>query len=261
MNRNLAAPSLLAAAVVVLFGCALPSCSFANYRAERTLDRSESAEGLAALVCTTHNGAITVRGIPGRDSIGVSAQLIAHGESEEDARDHVAQLDVRLERSGNELVIKSVAPSSLPWNASPTFAYTIDAPTGLALRLETHNGHVDVRGATSEIQVMTHNGGVRADIGSDSLQIETHNGEIELRLQGSGPVRGTLTSHNGGIEVDLGPRAAVVEASSHNGQLNASGGRVEYRSERQMRSVHGEGGGELRVETHNGGVRVRSGGV
>ncbi len=260
MNLNPTAPSLLAA-VVVLFGCALPSCSFANYRAERTLDRSESAEGLAALACATHNGSITVRGMPDRDSIAVSAHLIAHGDSEDEARDQVAQLDVRLERNGNELVIKSIAPSSLTWTASPTFAYTIDAPIGLALRLETHNGNVDVRGATSGLHVVTHNGGVRADVGSDSLQLETHNGQIEVRLQGDGPVHGTLTSHNGGIEVDLGPRAAVVEASSHNGKLDASGGRIESQSERRLRSVHGEGGGALRIETHNGAIRVRSGGV
>ena len=93
------------------------------------------------------------------------------------------------------------------------------------------------------------------------LELTTHNGEIELVCEGSGTVRGNVTTHNGGVTVDVGARSATIEASTHNGHMESSGVRVESRTERRLRAVAGDGQGELRVGTHNGAVRVRSSGV
>ncbi len=247
--------------LVVLVGCSLPSCTMARHRAEREVQRSESAQGLSGLACTTHNGAIRVRGVPGKESVEVTAQLVAHGEDEIEARENVAQLDVVLERNGSELVIRSVAPSSLPWHANASFAYTVEAPPQFALRLTTHNGAIETTSTVGDIKALTHNGGVRVRGDAAVVDLTTHNGEVELVCEGHGPVGGSVTTHNGGVTVDVGARSATIEASTHNGRMESSGVRVESRTERRMRAVAGDGHGDLRVGTHNGSVAVRSSGV
>ena len=252
-----AVPGLL----VVLMGCSLPSCSIAHFRAEREVQRSESADGLASVFCKTHNGAIKVRGVQGKATVDVMARLVAHGDDEIEARENVAQLDVKLERSGSELVIATVVPSTLPWQAGASFSFQLEVPAELALRLTTHNGEVETLGTSGDVQAVTHNGGVRVRGAVPVLELTTHNGEIELVCEGSGTVRGNVTTHNGGVTVDVGARSATIEASTHNGHMESSGVRVESRTERRLRAVAGDGQGELRVGTHNGAVRVRSSGV
>ena len=252
-----AVPSLL----VVLVGCSLPSCSIAHHRAEREVQRSESADGLASLACKTHNGAIKVRGIQGKTTVDVMARLVAHGEDEIEARENVAQLDVKLERSGSELVIATFAPSSLPWHAGASFSFQLEVPAELALRLTTHNGEVETLGTAGDVHAITHNGGVRVRGDAAVVDLTTHNGEIELVCEGHGPMGGSVTTHNGGVTVDVGARSTTIEASTHNGRMESSGVRVESRTERRLRAVAGDGQGDLRVGTHNGAVAVRSSGV
>lgn len=233
----------------------------ARFRAEREVQRSESAQGLSRLACTTHNGAIRVRGVPGKESVEVTAQLVAHGEDEIEARENVAQLDVTLERNGSELVIRSVAPNSLPWHANASFSYTVEAPTQFAMQLTTHNGSIETTATSGDLKALTHNGAVTVRGDAAALDLTTHNGEIEVVCEGSGPVGGSVTTHNGGVTVDVGARSATIEASTHNGRMESAGVRVESRTERRLRAIAGDGQGDLRVGTHNGSVDVRSRGV
>lgn len=251
-------PPLLLPVLFALVG--LPSCTFVQYRAERDMQRSEVADGLGRLSCTSHNGAIKVRGVPGKTTVDVQVKLTAHARSENEAHDLVERLDVEVARSGDELVVRGIVPPSTSWGSNASFAFTIDAPADLALRLVTHNGAVDATGSTGDLRVVTHNGGVRVQGGAPSVEITTHNGGIDLVCDGSGAVAGSATTHNGSVEVDLGARSATVDASTRNGRLDSSGVRVESSGRNQLRAVAGDGQGAMRVRTHNGSVRVRSNG-
>lgn len=254
MPRTLLHPATLC----LLVG--LTSCTVVQRRAEREAQRSEVAEGLARVSCSSHNGSIVVRGLAGKSTVDVTARLVANARSERDARDLVEQMDVEIVREGNELRVRGVVPSSMPWGANASLSFTIEAPAELALQLVTHNGAVDATGSTGDVSVVTHNGAVRVHGGSSALEITTHNGGIDVVCEGSGAVRGSATTHNGSVDVDVGSRSACVEASTSNGRIDTNGLRVESRGRHSLRAVAGDGQGGLRVGTHNGSVCVRSSG-
>lgn len=250
--------SLILPALCVLVG--LPSCTFVRHRAERDTQRSEVAEGLGLVACTSHNGSIVVRGVPGKATVDVTARLTAQARSEAAARELLESLDVEVARSGDELVVRGIVPPTTSWGSDASFAFTIEAPAELALRLVTHNGAVESTGSAGDLRVVTHNGGVRIHCDSPTVDITTHNGGIAIVCNGSGAVAGSATTHNGSIDVDLGARSATVDAATRNGRLDASGVRVETSGRHELRAISGDGAGALRVRTHNGSVRVRSGG-
>lgn len=239
---------------------AFPSCTFVQHRAERDTQRSEVADGLLRVSCTSHNGAIKVRGVPGKATVDVTAKLTAYAKSDGEARELVERLDVEVARRGDELVVRGVEPSSMPWGTGASFAFTIEAPAELALRLVTHNGAVESTGSAGDLSVVTHNGGVRVRGAASSIDLTTHNGAIDLACEGSGALNGSATAHNGSVEVDLGARSTKLDAATRNGRMDATGVRVESGGKHELRAVAGDGAGALRVRTHNGSVRVRSGG-
>lgn len=250
--------SLLVPVFCVFAG--LPSCTFVQHRAERDTQRSEVADGLLRVSCTSHNGAIKVRGVPGKATVDVTAKLTAFGKSDGEARELVERLDFEVARSGDELVVRGIEPTSMPWGAGASFAFTIEAPAELVLRLVTHNGAVESTGSAGDLSVVTHNGGIRVRGAASSVELTTHNGAIALDCEGSGALNGSVTAHNGSVDVDLGARSTTVEAATRNGRLDVSGVRVESSRRHELRAVAGDGAGALRVRTHNGSVRVRSGG-
>ncbi len=249
---------LLLPALVVLVG--MTSCTFVQHRKDRETRRSEVAEGLRHVTCTSHNGAIVIRGVPGKATIDVTAKLTAFATSENAASELVEGLDVEVARNGDELVVRGILPPSMPWGANASVAFTIEAPAELALRLVTHNGSVEASGSSGNLSVVTHNGGVRVRSAAESVELTTHNGGIDLVCEGDGAVHGSATTHNGGVQVDLGTRSSRIDASTRNGRLEATGVRVESNGKHELRAVAGDGAGSLRVRTHNGSVRVRSSG-
>ncbi|MGD2095779.1 MAG: DUF4097 family beta strand repeat-containing protein, partial [Phycisphaerales bacterium] len=70
----------------------------------------------------------------------------------------------------------------------------------------------------------------------------------------------SLITHNGSIELESPPNfSAEVNASTHNGSINTDlpitvKGKV---SKRRLVGTIGTGEGKLRLETHNGSIRIR----
>ncbi len=253
-------PRLGSFAVLPCFALSLlVSCSFTQFEASRDLHRSHPAEGVLTLRCATHNGPIRVRGKQGQQMVEVVAHLTAYGDSEEEALANVAALDVEIQREGNELVIRGIEPESYDWRDQSSFSYSIDLPPDVVLRLESHNGDIEAFDVAGNLELGTHNGGILLRTSASKLTLETHNGGIDVTMTGDGPVGGSVVTHNGGVDVRLGARAAVVEASTHNGSIEAAGGTVVQSSDDRVRFVAGEAGGALQVLTHNGAVHVSAG--
>jgi len=235
----------------------LSACSWPRFEARRELSRDDGAAGLASIECSSHNGAIEVVGVPGAARVAVTAALSARGASAAAAQQHVEMLDVELVRRGDALVVAGVVPTTFDDGWQATFAYRIEVPPGLSLKLRTHNGEIVVQAMDGEVDASSHNGGIRAATRGGAIALLTHNGAIDLDLLGTGAVRGDVRSHNGGIALRLGDRAAVVDASSNNGALVAVG-KFAVRSHRDgvLRLVSGEGGGQLSLATHNGPIEI-----
>lgn len=256
MNTPRSTSSSLAAPALLVLATTFPACTVPQFEAVRDVQRSHSADGLLSLRCSTHNGPIRIRGKAGQKTIEVAAQLSARGFSEQEAKDNVAQLDIAIERDGTELVIRGVEPTSFDWRNQASFAYTIELPNELMLKLQSHNGDLEVLETAGNLSLETHNGDIDLRASSGKLVLVTHNGAIEVAMTGTGPVGGSVETHNGSVAVEFGGRAAVVDASTHNGSIDAKGGVVTGRDDNSLRFVTGDGGAPLKVTTHNGGVRL-----
>jgi DUF4097 and DUF4098 domain-containing protein YvlB len=92
--------------------------------------------------------------------------------------------------------------------------------------------------------------------------LKTHNGDVEASYSEGAPsvCEVSIVTYNGGIVFDAPPDfSARVEASTHNGSVHTDlpitvVGKV---SRNQLTGTVGTGQGKLRLETHNGSIRIR----
>ncbi|RME36564.1 MAG: hypothetical protein D6788_11285 [Planctomycetota bacterium] len=172
-----------------------------------------------------------------------------------------APAGVRLsaETHNGGIKVRNVAgPVELASHNGGIKAVSIHGP----LEAETHNGKVVVSGAGEKLRIVTHNGSIRAEFTTPDLAVETHNGSIALDLRNTGPVDARVTTHNGNVVLTVGEKtSARLQAETSLGsiacQLPLKEPEVSAGKHR-LRGVLGDGQGTMVINTHNGGIRVKS---
>ena len=179
----------------------------------------------------------------------------------------------------------------------PSSRLTVLLPKGVRLDASTGNGEVTVDKASNDVDITTGNGDVRILMTAGRVDVTTGNGELEVdgatgpvsattgngRVYvntSSGPV--TVTTGNGDIDVRMrtltgtssmrfvtGNGSVVVAVPSNfNGEIDASTGHGEFRSDfeirvlgrlnpRHIRGTIGEGGRTIRMSSGNGALELR----
>jgi DUF4097 and DUF4098 domain-containing protein YvlB len=149
-------------------------------------------------------------------------------------------IDSRQSGNSVELTAYVRAQTTDDWNPSSyverrlSIDIEVRVPRNADLRLETHNGLVDVSSVNGNVTIKTHNGGVHVARLSGTLDIDSHNGGITLdavkgsmkvgthngRIAGNGlDGKCAAVSHNGAI--DIKGRFDSLDASSSNGAVDA----------------------------------------
>lgn len=131
------------------------------------------------------------------------------------------------------------------------------------VKVSTGNGDVDIRGAKSSVRVSTGNGRVNVTTSEGPVDVHTGNGDIDVTMSA---LRArddmTFSSGSGNVRVTL--------PSGYNGELDASTGNGELRSDfdlkiegrmnpRHVRATIGDGGPRLRLSTGNGRLTILKG--
>lgn len=182
------------------------------------------------------------------------------------------------------------------WRRNVTVAMTVLLPKGAQLRVATGNGAVTVERVGGDVQASTGNGRVRVDGTEGSVRVSTGNGDVDVHdakasvrvSTGNGRVNVTTAdgpvearTGNGDIDVSMtslksrddmtfstgSGSVRVTLPSGYNGELDASTGNGELRSDfdlkiqgrmnpRHVRATIGEGGPKLRLATGNGRLEV-----
>jgi hypothetical protein len=255
--------------------------------------------GVEALHVKTHNGAIVYSGQPTGSTEGrVIVKKKGGGTTMGDALNALKAIEVYVKRSSDDTVRigwKWRGGVKLPaWNGHVSFEIT--GPGGVYLegnthngpiqisevdvvRVETHNGRVEVAGATGDVRAVTHNGPVVVDASDGLLYAETHNGSIRAGYAGSeitlfthngdviadlqdcAHLEGEITTHNGGVEIVVGEAtSADLQCETYNGRIRCDAplSNIDL-TKRKLSGTIGTGEGRLDVTTHNGGIRVRKG--
>ena len=180
----------------------------------------------------------------------------------------------------------------------PTSRITVLLPKGVRLHANTGNGDVTVERASNDVEIRSGNGDVRIKLTAGQVDASTGNGELEVD-GATGPVRantgngrvyvttstGPVNVHTGNGEIDVRMKTLAVASdmefrtgngavtvalpSSFNGEIDASTGHGEFRSDfeirvvgrlnpRNVRGTIGTGGGRrIRMSSGNGRLELR----
>jgi hypothetical protein len=201
------------------------------------------------------NGGIAVEGWD-RDEIRVLAKVTAWARSETRARELAEAVAVRADG-----VRISSAGESSGGRESWSVSFRVMVPRRSDLRLDTHNGGIDVTDVIGRISVDATNGGVTLVGTGGDVTGGTRNGGLHVELAGSEwqGERLDVSTMNGGVHLEIPePYAAHLETGTVNGGLEIDFPiTIQRFSGRRITTDIGGGGKLVRVVTTNGGVTVR----
>lgn len=182
-------------------------------------------------------------------------------------------------------------------NGPPSTRLTVMLPKGVRLAANTGNGDVTVERASNDVEIRSGNGDVRIRMTAGEVDVTTGNGELDIE-GATGPVRANtgngrvyvvtstgpvnVRSGNGAIDVRMqairgagdmtfstgnGP-ITVALPGNYSGEIDASTGHGEFRSDfeirvvgrlnpRHVRGTIGEGGPRIRMNSGNGRLELR----
>jgi DUF4097 and DUF4098 domain-containing protein YvlB len=248
MNRFRSGGLLLVPVALCIAGLALGA---EPYR--ETFDQSYPLVAGGRVALSNVNGSVRVNVW---DQNTVHVRAVKEAESKGD----LEALRIEVEHSANSVDIKTHYPHGDHGHLS--VEYTLTVPKGATLdSFRLVNGGLTVAGLGGEVTAKLVNGVAKLTGLAGNVNVHTVNGGVNVELEklGAGQ-RVELETVNGAIELRLAPTvAADARAETVNGHLSNEFGvpvnKHKYVGADMTGSI-GSGGGELRLETVNGSIRV-----
>lgn len=263
---------LLTPVICLCIGACVPQEEY-----QRVVLLSESMQPGSLFTAQTHNGAIKLTGTE-TTSCDLTATITARADTQENAQKLAEAVNVKLQPTDKGLKFIIEKPSPLV-NKYVGVAIEGTLPNRTDLDLTTHNGAIDIINITGNTKAITHNGAVTCQNTSGKSNLTTHNGKITC-AQVAGDLQ--LKTHNGGIKaaysqastppksidavthngsIHLQPPAGFtgqVDLSTHNGSINTDLPItvIGEMSKSSIKGNIGTGDGKLKLETHNGSIRI-----
>ena len=190
--------------------------------------------GVTAVHAETSNGAISLEGHD-EPQVVVRAWKEVRGPNEAAARAFAEQVQIHVERQGNEVHIRKEHPRP-PLGTAVTVHYEIRSPRAARAVLHTSNGKVQAHGLAAAIEAQTSNGAIEVTGGDGLIDLRTSNGKITL-LEGRGQVQahtnngaieativrlekgGEFVTSNGSIQLTVKSGACPIETITSNGSI------------------------------------------
>lgn len=259
----------------------LGACSFGpSHWAEANDSLEIRATGVKTMACKTHNGSIRVRGESQQNVIRVDVRRRGGANSEEEAKRCLDAIEVVQNRQGDRLELgwRWRGSRENGWHANVSFQ--IAQPKGITTHTrshngghdvaavdapcdaESHNGKITVEDCTGSVRAKTHNGGIRVAGSASRVRVVTHNGGVKLDLSAADSLSGHVETHNGSITLAIGDATQTkLRCSTHNGRVSLNrelgSGAILEQSRKRLALQVGKADGELRMQTHNGGIVVK----
>jgi len=250
-----------AAMLLAAAGCVAHNSN--NAQASDTWTRRYSVEPSAEVRIINALGKVEVEGVDG-STVEVEAERIAHGATEQIARDLVPQIPIKENVSPKLVAIETGKIDGILLGASYEVRYHVKAPRGLSLRATNINGGVDLRALSGRVSAQTVNGAVSATDISGALDARAVNGGVNVRLSELGTSNIALTTVNGRVRLVLPANAkATVTATWLNGSMRADGLTFDVvdDSKRRFEGRLNGGGTAIDLRTTNGGIVVAAQGL
>ncbi|MCL4849236.1 MAG: DUF4097 family beta strand repeat protein [Acidobacteria bacterium] len=257
---HIACLSVVGVALVLSAGCELAFTSFsAEAREEWT--RSYPLGDEARLEVRNTNGAIEVE-TSTDGQLHVRAERIAKAASDAAAKELLKRIEIREEVDGQTVRLRTETPGGLQMaGGRAEVRYVVRLPARASVSVQNTNGRVTLTGLSGPVDARTTNGGVSGRGLTGPVVAQTTNGGVDIEVDEVAEGGVSLGATNGGVQLRLPATArADVSLRCTNGGINTEGLDLETSGERSRRRVEGRlngGGPPVRLETTNGGVRLR----
>jgi hypothetical protein len=236
------------------------SFDLASGKAQDEWTRTYDLDAGALVEIVNVNGRITAE--PGSGGgVEVRAERIARASTDDGAREHLKEIEMREEVSDTRVRVEVRAPRHRGFRGHEV-RWTVRVPKGVNVDLRTTNGSVRLTGLEGEIRARTTNGGVTGKgLRPTVLDASVTNGGVDIEVA-SALTGGTfeLEATNGGVALALPAESkADINARCTNGGIRVSGLELELQGEQTRRRVQGRlngGGARVNLATTNGGVRL-----
>ncbi len=214
-------------------------------------------------------GRVEVSNVNGRirvePSTGNQVEVVAHkkgkGTSDQAAKDALARIEINEDVSGSAVRITTKTPSSNGlFGGSTEVSYDVRVPAGAEVKFTTVNGGVELSGLSGRIKAETTNGGITARDVAGSVDASTTNGGVDVDLTRLDPGGVSLETTNGGVTLRMPADArATISARVANGGIDANDLQIEKTesTRRRLEARLNGGGANVRIETTNGGIRIK----
>ncbi|HEY7685679.1 MAG TPA: DUF4097 family beta strand repeat-containing protein [Gemmatimonadales bacterium] len=203
------------------------------------------------------NGGVAVYGWD-RDSIAVTAKIVASGRTEDAARRIADQ--VRIEAAGR--TIRADGPN-VGFREHWSVSFDVFVPRQTDLSLETLNGPLSVEDVSGTMDLRAQNGPVSLDGVSGDVTARVQNGPLSVHLSGTRWDGAGLDAEaqNGPVDLAIPERYnARLETGTVNGPMDLGFPltvTMQGRMNQRIQSTLGEGGATVRVVTTNGPLTIR----
>ena len=139
--------------------------------------------------------------------------------------------------------------------------FVVRVPQGVRVDVNTVNGGLEIRGASSAVVARTTNGPVRAESSGGPVSARTTNGPVYARMTTVGDARDLdFSTTNGSVVVEMPDNlGAEVSMSTTNGSVSTEfPATVQGRlNPRRLTVTLGDGSRHVRLRTTNGNVELR----
>jgi hypothetical protein len=250
------AVAVLAASLAALAGCSLPFTAEAHDEWKRSYPL---AQGGSVEIHNT-NGQIRVESGDGA-TVEVVATRTARAGSDEDARNALKRIEIVESVTPDRVELDSSRGAlGFEINVSKKVDYVVRLPRWAKVTLTTTNGEIVASGVGGAFRAETTNGAIKAMAMSGPVRMETTNGDVTAELDKITDDGVTCATTNGGIDLTMPSAAkATFSVETNNGGIDPSGLdlKVSDQSKRSLRATVGGGGPTIKLETTNGGIRIR----
>jgi hypothetical protein len=163
----------------VVGGCDIELGSWKQAKSERTISRTVPCGTSETLDVATSSGSISITGTDTNDC-SITALIVAHAPTEEEARELAEQVDIAAEPGGEPLKIRADRPE-LTNNRSISVSYTITAPRRMNVLCLSDYGRLEIVGMQGSVKGKTESGSVKSEGIRGPLDLSTSYGSIACR--------------------------------------------------------------------------------
>lgn len=260
--------------VIIRSGSPIPLAKY-----ERTVRLSEPTATGSLLSLKSHDGRIFVAGEDTTDC-NVTAIIVARAGSEIKAKQIAEQTNLRLERTGDGLTVKTRKPLMLAINQCVDVHFDVKVPTNSNLKLNTKDGDITVENINGTIDVKTGDGKItllhvgkkiKAHSFDGSIRIRENTGDVDVKTfdgkidvsyseDASGICDISLVTNDGTIDLDTPVDfSANVEISTNDGSIQSDlpievAGKL---SRKRIKGTIGTGRGNLYIRSGDGTIRIK----